>query len=392
MTSNNCEVSVVLPCLNEEKTVGECIRRAKKVFAETKILGEIVVADNGSSDRSIEISQDEGARVVNVKAKGYGNALFAGFKAARGNFIIFLDADLSYEFSHIPQFVKELRDGADLVMGSRFKGSIDPGAMPKLHRYLGTPFLTKIANLFFKSNITDINCGMRGLTKETFKRLGLRSGGMEFASEMIIKASLLKMKIVEIPTDLHRDQRDRKPHLQSFPDGWRHLRFMLLFCPTWLFIIPGLFLIFSGIGGILAIFLDKLPSLGIGASLLGLACVVLGVQTTLLGIATLGFSQIRRLRVKRTIMDHLFSGMTLEKGIILGGLLSSGGLIVLLYAGIRMFQFIFSDGYIPGQLDIFSTKLALLGTTIFVIGAQVVFASFFLGLFNIEPAVLQDSD
>jgi len=390
MDTNKCEVSVVLPCLNEEKTIEECIRRAKKALAEADILGEVVVADNGSTDRSTKIAQVEGARVSIAKTAGYGNALFAGFAEAQGKFIIFLDADLSYEFSHIPRFVEELRNGAELVMGSRFKGTIDHGAMPFLHRYFGTPFLTKVVNILFKCNISDVNCGMRGLTKETFERLGLKSGGMEFASEMIVKASLLKVNIVEIPTDLHRDQRGRRPHLRSFSDGWRHLRLMLLFCPVWLFFVPGLFLIIGGIGGSVVIMLDKVQPLGIGASLIGLICVVLGVQAVLLSIATLGFSQIRRLRVDKSFLGHLFSYLTLEKGIILGSLFCGIGFFVLSYAGLRIYQFMLSDSYLPGQVDILSTKLALLGTIIFAIGTQVVFSSFFLGLFNIEPVSIDD--
>jgi hypothetical protein len=213
---------------------------------------------------------------------------------------------------------------------------------------------------------------------------------MEFASEMIVKASLLKVNIVEIPTDLHRDQRGRRPHLRSFSDGWRHLRLMLLFCPVWLFFVPGLFLIIGGIGGSVVIMLDKVQPLGIGASLIGLICVVLGVQAVLLSIATLGFSQIRRLRVDKSFLGHLFSYLTLEKGIILGSLFCGIGFFVLSYAGLRIYQFMLSDSYLPGQVDILSTKLALLGTIIFAIGTQVVFSSFFLGLFNIEPVSIDD--
>lgn len=223
------ELSVVLPCLNEERTLAKCIGAAHEALADNVINGEVIVADNGSTDRSRRIALEEGARLVEVATRGYGNALYCGLKAARGQFLIHLDADMSYEFAHIPRFVAKLREGADVVMGSRLRGKIYPGAMPVLHRYLGTPALTRIANLFFGCGITDINCGMRGLTSDAFERLDLRSGGMEFASEMIVKAAALKMNIVEIPTDLRPDQRNRKPHLSSLRDGWRHLRFLLLF-------------------------------------------------------------------------------------------------------------------------------------------------------------------
>ena len=205
------EVSVVLPCLNEERTLAACIQSAWKALAAAGLSGEVVVADNGSTDRSREVALENNARVVLVQAKGYGNALYNGLKQARGRYLVFLDADMSYEFDHIPRFVAKLKAGADLVMGSRFRGTIDPHAMPPLHRYLGTPVLTFLANLFFGSRISDINCGMRGLRKELFERLRLRAGGMEFASELLIKAQLLKSRIEEVPTDLHPDQGSASP-------------------------------------------------------------------------------------------------------------------------------------------------------------------------------------
>jgi len=349
MTEQAIEVSVVLPCLNEQRTLGECI-----------------------------------SRLVRVPDKGYGNALHHGFAAAAGQYLIFLDADLSYEFAHIPRFVTKLRDGADLVMGSRFKGNIDSGAMPLMHHVLGTPVLTLIANTFFRCGISDVNCGMRGLSKDAFMRLGLRAGGMEFASEMIIKAARLDMKIVEVPTDLHVDQRGRPPHLRSFHDGWRHLRFMLLFCSTWLFIIPGLMMSTIGLVVIVAIILDISPYVGMFTCLVGLAMTVLGVQVTLLGLATHGFSQFKRLHIGRTLLDHLMVNLTLEKGIAAGSIIGAIGLGIVITAAIRINHFMNLPGYDSGQLDMPSTRLALLGVTLLVAGIQAVAASFFLGLFNIE--------
>jgi glycosyltransferase involved in cell wall biosynthesis len=226
------EVSVVFPCLNEERTLATCLRETRQALDAAGIDGEIIVADNGSTDRSQQIAIDEGARVVQVPDRGYGNALFHGFEMARGKFLVFLDADLSYDPAHIPRFVAAMREGADLVMGSRFKGRIHDHAMPRLHRYLGTPVLTRLVNLFFGCRITDVNCGMRGLTRYAFRRLGLRSGGMEFASEMVLKSARLGLRIAEIPTDLRPDQRGRRPHLRSFRDGWRHLRYLVLFAPN----------------------------------------------------------------------------------------------------------------------------------------------------------------
>ncbi|MBW2385547.1 MAG: glycosyltransferase family 2 protein [Deltaproteobacteria bacterium] len=385
MVEQEIEVSIVLPCLNEEATLALCVRAAKAALAGAGISGEIVVADNGSTDGSREIAKAEGARVVEVAAKGYGNALFHGFTEAKGRYLVHLDADMSYEFGHIPLFVEELRKGADLVMGSRIRGNIDRGAMPILHRYLGTPVLTTLANFFFHCGITDINCGMRGLRKETFERLGLCSGGMEFASEMVVKSALLGAKIVDIPTDLHCDQRDHAPHLSSFRDGWRHLRFLLLFCPTWLFLWPGAVTALSGIAIITAILFDLFPKFGLLTCLVGLSATVFGVQTMLLGLAARSFSQLRRLRRGGGVGDRFFSALTLEKGLASGGGLVAIGLILLGVAGVRIFQFMSMDNYNPGQLDIPSTKLALLGSALFVSGAQVVSSSFFLSLFSIEP-------
>src|SRR5579859_209069 len=237
------ELTVVMPCLNEAETVATCVRKAVTFIADSGISGEVVVADNGSTDGSRELAEDAGARVVPIPEKGYGNALMGGILAARGEYVIMGDADDSYDFTKLMPFVNELRGGADLVMGNRFKGGIEPGAMPPLHRYLGNPVLSFVGRLFFGSKIGDFHCGLRGFSRDSVMALNLQATGMEFASEMVVKATLAKQHIAEVPTTLAKDGRSRPPHLNTWRDGWRHLRFLLLFAPRWLFLFPGLALL-----------------------------------------------------------------------------------------------------------------------------------------------------
>ncbi len=241
------ELTIVMPCLNEAETVATCVHKAVGFLAESGIDGEVVVADNGSTDGSQRLATDAGARVVPIAEKGYGNALMGGIAAARGTYVIMGDADDSYDFTSLMPFVTELRKGKDLVMGNRFKGGIDPGAMPKLHKYLGNPVLSFIGRLFFPSAIGDFHCGLRGFSRESALRLNLQATGMEFASEMVVKATLWGQDISEVPTTLKKDGRSRPPHLRSWRDGWRHLRFLLLFSPRWLFFLPGAFLFLLGL-------------------------------------------------------------------------------------------------------------------------------------------------
>src|SRR5215469_13096456 len=245
-TSGSIEVSVVMPCLNEAETLETCIRKAQSALEEAQIAGEVIVADNGSTDGSVEIAERLGARVARISAKGYGNALMGGIAAAAGRLIIMGDADDSYDFGDIPKFVTQLRAGAQLVMGNRFRGGIKPGAMPPLHQYFGNPALTQIGRLFFGSPVHDFYCGLRGFRKDAYQTLGLRTTGMEFATEMVVKATLLKLRIEEVPTTLSPDGRNRPPHLRTWRDGWRTLRFFLLYSPRWLFLYPGLALMFVG--------------------------------------------------------------------------------------------------------------------------------------------------
>ena len=247
-TSDSPEVSVVMPCLNEAETLAVCIQKARACLADNGVSGEIIIADNGSTDGSQSIAEAGGARLVPVEAKGYGSALMGGIAAACGRFVIMADADDSYDFSALMPFIEKLRAGCDFVIGNRFKGGIAPGAMPPLHRYLGNPVLSGLGRLFFLCPAGDLHCGLRGFSRDAFERMKLQTTGMEFASEMVVKATLLGLRIAEVPTTLSPDGRSRPPHLRSWRDGWRHLRFMLLFSPRWLFLYPGLLLMLAGLG------------------------------------------------------------------------------------------------------------------------------------------------
>src|SRR6476660_5317108 len=244
---NRTELSILMPCLNEAETLATCIRKAQKALDDLNVHGEVVIADNGSTDGSPEIAAALGARVIHVPEKGYGSALLGGIKAARGKYIIMGDADDSYDFTNLGPFLNELRKGADLVMGNRFQGGIAPGAMPPLHKYLGNPVLSFIGRLFFRSKIGDFHCGLRGFSRDSVMALNLQATGREFASEMVVKATLAGQRVTEVPTTLDKDGRSRPPHLHTWRDGWRHLRFLLLFSPRWLFFLPGLALLIAGL-------------------------------------------------------------------------------------------------------------------------------------------------
>ena len=241
------ELTILMPCLDESRTLVQCIRKAREYLARSGIAGEVLIADNGSSDGSPELAEAEGAQVLHVRTRGYGAALQAGIKAARGRFIVMGDSDESYDFSQLQGFVDALRSGHQLVMGNRFAGGIRPGAMPALHRYLGNPVLSFVGRLFFRSPVRDFHCGLRGFERDAILKLDLSATGMEFASEMVVKATLGKLRICEVPTTLSPDGRDRPPHLRSWRDGWRHLRFLLVHAPAWLFMFPGLALLILGL-------------------------------------------------------------------------------------------------------------------------------------------------
>ena len=378
------EVSVVMPCLNERLTVAVCVTKALTCLRELGVSGEVIVADNGSSDGSQELSRAAGARVVHAERRGYGSALQTGIAAARGCFVIMGDADNSYDFSDLKLFIERLRAGDDLVMGNRFKGGIRPGAMPWLHRYFGNPVMTGILNLFFRSPIRDAQCGLRGFRKDAYERLALATPGMEFASEMVVKACLHKQKITEVPTVLHPDGRDRPPHMRSFRDGWRNLRFLLLMCPQWLFRVPSVLL--TGFGLSLMLLLSAGPLhlgrvvLDVHTMLLGSLCVVLGHQTLWLWT----FAQIHGWRSGLLPPDRfsprLLRSLKLERGLLLGGILLLAGLGFNLWL-VR--EWLARD---MGPLNVETTlRVALWGFTLMVVGVQVIFGSFFLSLLGMSP-------
>jgi glycosyltransferase involved in cell wall biosynthesis len=280
------ELTILMPCLNEANTVQQCVRAARGFLESARVQGEVVVADNGSTDGSQALAEAAGARVIDVPRRGYGAALIGGIQAARGEFIIMGDADCSYDFSALAPFLERLRGGARLVMGNRFQGGIVPGAMPLLHRHLGNPVLSFLGRLFFRTRIGDFHCGLRGFHRASINQLRLVSTGMEFASEMVAKSALARLPIAEVPTTLSPDGRDRPPHLRTWRDGWRHLRFLLLFCPRWLFLYPGFVLLALGVFGLLVLPGSEGTAPRIHSMLYSAGAIVLGVQLLQLAVLT----------------------------------------------------------------------------------------------------------
>jgi glycosyltransferase involved in cell wall biosynthesis len=377
------ELSVVMPCLNEAETLEACIVKAQGALGEAGISGEIIVADNGSTDGSVEIAQRLGAKVVRVEARGYGNALMGGIAAAAGTYILMGDADQSYDFGHIPRFVEKLREGADLVMGNRFLGGIQRNAMPPLHQYLGNPMLTWIGRLFFHSPVGDVYCGMRGFRKDAYEKMGLRTTGMEFATEMVVKATLLNLNIAEAPTTLSPDGRSRPPHLRTWRDGWRTLRFFLLYSPRWLFLYPGLGLML--IGGLAGLWLLPSPrtvgsvTFDVHTLLYGAVAVLLGFQAIAFAVFTKLFALSEGLHPPDPLLDRLFHYVTLEVGLLFGAGLTIAGLAISVYAvetwGSRHF----------GMLDYSRTMRLVIPAALFLtLGVQTVFASFFMSVLGLR--------
>jgi glycosyltransferase involved in cell wall biosynthesis len=378
----NVELSVVMPCLNEEETIADCITKAFNSFAEIGISGEVVVVDNGSTDKSVEIAKNGGARVVAEELRGYGSALKRGIKDSYGKYIIMGDADSTYDFSEIEKFVKLLKEGADLVMGSRLRGKIHPKAMPWLHRWIGTPFLTRIINLFFKVKISDVNCGLRGFKKESINKLDLKCGGMEFASEMVAKAGQKKLSIKEIPINYYPTSSNRVPNLRSFSDGWRHLRFMLVFSPKYLFLFPGLAIFLLGLFSTTillfkTIFIFDLP-LGLSTAIFANACLLMGIQIMFFGVYAIILNSSKGLIEPDSISKFFKKNFTLERGLVLGGAVLGLGIIIGLVTLILLLKFAvsFPNVHIP------LTKLAIVATFIVLLGIQIIFSSFYISLFN----------
>jgi hypothetical protein len=380
------ELSIVIPALNEERTITHCVEKAKKAIAALGVSGEVLVADNGSTDKTRAVAESAGARVVAVDGKGYGKALRGGFTAARGKYLIMGDADGSYDFEQSPRYVEKLRAGFDFVVGNRFEGELEPGAMPFLNHYLGTPVLTGVMNLLFSTGIGDTNCGMRGLTKDAFERMGLKADGMEFATEMIVKASLLKMRIAEVPCDLHKDLRDRPPHLRRWRDGWRHLRFMLLFSPTGTFMVPGATLCALGAAGLLGITARDVFSPDALTSWLGSRHILTSLLLWLTGTSVLGLGVVaqeadyqERFDAGNPVVAFLHKTFSLEKGLIIGAALMLVGLLALAYFPLSYYAHWFPMGSEAVRLD-----AAVLSIASVLTGAQCAFTSFALGLFYLR--------
>jgi glycosyltransferase involved in cell wall biosynthesis len=374
------ELSIVLPCLNEAETVKTCVGKAVGWLAENGVAGEVIVADNGSTDDSQELAIEAGARVVSVRWKGYGNALLHGIRAARGTYVLMADADDSYDLENLGPFLERLRAGDDLVMGNRFAGGIEDGAMPWLHRWVGNPILSFIGRLFYKTPVRDFHCGIRAFRKDAIDGLGLRSGGMEFASEMIVKASLAKLKISEVPTTLSPDGRSRSPHLRSFRDGWRHLRFLLLFCPQWMFIVPGALAFSIGAVGATILTFGHIGGLDIAGLLYAAALTIIGYQALWFGLLMQTYAESRGI-LPAGRMKGIRQFLTLERGLILGVLLILVGLFVAVVSVLRWRSADF--GALDPTENVRVIVPAILGL---VLGAQTVLGSFSIGVLGIRTA------
>ena len=377
------ELTILMPCLNEAETLEICINKASRFLSNHNIVGEILIADNGSTDGSQEIAERNGARVVAIAQKGYGSALIGGIENALGEYIIMGDADDSYDFSNLMPFVEKMREGYELVMGNRFKGGIAKGAMPPLHKYLGNPVLSTIGKIFYRSDINDFHCGLRGFQKEAISKLNLQTSGMEFASEMVVKSTLHKLKMAEVPTTLSPDGRSRPPHLRSWRDGWRHLKFLLIHSPRWLFLYPGLF--FFIVGLILMSVLTLSPfSIGhvifdVNTLLYGAMFAILGVQLTSFSIFSKVYSMNVGIIPKEDKFIKRISAFSLEAGII------TGLFFFLLGLGTSIYAISFWGGENFGPLDHERImRITIPSITSIVIGVQIIFSSFYLYTFEVK--------
>ncbi|NCS25114.1 MAG: glycosyltransferase family 2 protein [Microcystis aeruginosa BS13-02] len=369
------ELSIIMPCLNEAETLATCIGKARDYLEQQQIAGEVLIADNGSSDGSQEIATNSGARVVPIPERGYGSALRGGIAAAKGQYIIMGDADDSYDFTNLSPFLEKLRQGYDLVMGNRFQGGIKPGAMPVLHKYLGNPVLTWLGRLFFGSPCGDFHCGLRGFSKQAIEQLNLRTTGMEFASEMVVKASLYGLKITEVPTTLSPDGRSRPPHLKTWRDGWRHLRFLLMYSPRWLFLYPGLALMFLGF--VATIWFMTQPK--VHTLLYSATALIIGFQIVSFAVFTKAFAISEGLLPEDRKLKRFLRYINLEVGLIIGVisfLLGIGGSVYALYTW---------NAQLYGALDPAVTmRIVIPSVTALALGVQVIFSSFFLSVLELK--------
>jgi len=376
------ELSVVMPCLNETRTLGVCIQKAQSSIERMGIRGEIVVADNGSTDGSQALAASLGARVVEVKERGYGNALRAGIAAAKGTFVIMGDSDDSYDFGSLDEFVSNLRQGSELVMGNRFRGGIRPHAMPFLHRYVGNPFLSWLGRLFFGCPVGDFQCGLRGFRKDAIDKLELHTTGMEFSTEMVVKATLFNLRIAEIPTTLSPDGRGRPPHLRTWRDGWRYLRFLLLYSPRWLFLYPGIAVLLLGI--LAGAWLLPGPR-KVGSVILDYHTLLFAAMAVLIGFESINFAIFSRmfattegLLPEDELLTRLYRYATLETGLIAGFLLITAGIAMWVFG----LSFWHSRGFGPLDPEK-SLRIVIPAFLSLTLGTQIVLSSFFMSVLGL---------
>ncbi len=378
------ELSIVMPCLNEAETLAICITKANNWLIQNNVIGEVVIGDNGSTDGSQKIATDLGARVINVPSKGYGSALMGAIEASYGKYVIMGDSDDSYDFGNLTLFVQELRNGHDLVMGNRFKGGVAKGAMPFLHRYLGNPVLSFIGRLFFGSKARDFHCGLRGFRQDIVSVLNLRTTGMEFASEMVVKATIFNLKITEVATTLSPDGRSRPPHLRTWRDGWRHLRFLLIYSPRWLFLIPGVFLMLFGF--ILSVLIIQKPfeiigniNLDTNTLLYAGAFMIVGFQAFIFGIFTRAYAVQAGFLPQNDQLIKWLDIVSLEKGLIAG--------LIIFFAGIfgTIHSLTLWNEVHFGRLDYPSIlRIVIPSVVAIILGLQTILSSFFISVLNVN--------
>ncbi len=380
------ELSIVMPCLNEAKTVGECVTTARRALERMRIAGEVIVADNGSSDGSVALAEQAGARVVPVARRGYGAALAAGIAAARGTYVLMGDADLTYDFDAIDPFVERLRAGDDLVMGNRFTGGVQRGAMPLLHRWLGNPVLSFLGRLFYRSDVSDFHCGLRAFRRDAIARLDLRSTGMEYATEMVAKSALHRLTVSEVPATLAPDMRDRPPHLRTWRDGWRHLRFMLLYSPRWLFLYPGALLML--LGALTSLWLLPGPqhagdvSFDVHTLIYAALAMIVGFQAVVFALFTKTFAITEGLLPPDPRLDRLYRYVTLETGLVVGSAIFIVGVIWSIYA-VAVWR-ARSFGPLDASDTALTLRVVIVSGTAIALGLESVLASFFLSVLGLR--------
>jgi hypothetical protein len=382
-TADSVELTILMPCLNEAETVAICVSKALSFLLLHGVEGEVLVADNGSSDGSQALAEAAGARVVDVAEPGYGSALIGGIEAAHGRYVIMGDADDSYDLASLMPFLERLRAGAELVMGNRFRGGIAPGAMPPLHRYFGNPFLSLVGRVFFGTKIGDFHCGLRGFARDRLLELGLQTSGMEFASEVVVKATLAGYRVEEVPTTLAPDGRSRAPHLRSWRDGWRHLRFLLLFSPRWLFLYPGLAMVALGVAVGTAILPGPLSIDGVKLDIdtLALSCalIIIGLQAVLFAIFTSIYASNEGFLPPSTSVTRFLAGWTLERGLIIGTLLGLAGLGGVIAAFVTWSMG--SNGPLPYDIVL---RVVMPSMTALITSCQIILGGFFVSILSIR--------